>query len=71
MLTPPFLTGRQVAKLVHVDDRTVRNMRARGDLEALPLPGGTGWRYPSDQPALQPFLARLARRAIAVPAAAR
>lgn len=59
---PDLFTARQVAGLLYVTAKTVDNMRRDGRLESVPLPGGNGYRYPSDQEALAPFVARLARR---------
>lgn len=56
--TPTFLRASQLAKLLYVSVKTVDNMRARGDLVAIPLPGGRQYRYPSDQDAVRPFLPR-------------
>jgi hypothetical protein len=59
---PDLLTGDQVSRLCYVTRKTVDNWRHAGKLEALPLPSGGGYRYPADQPALAPFVARLRRR---------
>lgn len=62
---PDLFTARQVSKIMYVSVKTVDNMRNDGRLESVPLPGGNGFRYPSDQAALAPFVDRLRRRLMA------